>query len=170
MECQQLELPDVAIESHPVAIPSRILGYRIVLIKRCRHEQVLIEWSGASSSEHTWEELDWVKHLNDLEDKVRFAGVGDVTIPLDTVEAVVRLKANLANVIPTNVEWEGGAARRTTKWKLMFRLMQTIPTQQLTGRIQWTNPTRTVQSASVVPLKCLILFTTNNDVRCSGTF
>lgn len=78
-----MELLQLAIEAHPLAIPTKIVGYRIVTIKHVRREQVLVEWAGLPDSEQTWEELGWVSHLNpriNLEDKVRVAGVGDVTI------------------------------------------------------------------------------------------
>lgn len=40
----RLELPTLTIDAHPVAIPLRVIAYRVVKIKGRQVEQVLTEW------------------------------------------------------------------------------------------------------------------------------
>lgn len=94
-DCPQQALPAQAIDAHPIDTPRSIIGYRLVNRKGRQTEQVLIDWIDRPESERTWEDLAWIIHLNptaNLEDKVRAAGYGDVTIPIDAVAAAAQLK------------------------------------------------------------------------------
>lgn len=74
------------------------MAYRIVIHKGSKTEQVFVDWKGLPSSEQTWEDLEWVAHLNpdsNLEDKVRLAGEGDVTIVIDQAAAEKVLESEL---------------------------------------------------------------------------
>lgn len=72
--------------AHPIIAPYSVEGYRIVSVKRKKVEQVLVNWEELPAEEKTWERLSTIAHLDpksNLEDKVRSAEVGDVSIVLN---------------------------------------------------------------------------------------
>lgn len=50
---QVRELPPLAVDAHPIEVPARIRGYRIVTVKGQKLEQVLVEWMGRSAEERS---------------------------------------------------------------------------------------------------------------------
>lgn len=80
-----MELPPSSLDGQPVVRPTRVTGYRIKIKNRKAREEVLVEWERMPSEESSWEELSSIARLDpsaNLEDKVRFAGEGNVTVHL----------------------------------------------------------------------------------------
>lgn len=67
-------MSDQAMDGRPITILTNIFEYHIITKKGHKNEQVLVYWIGLVATNRSWENLDWVSHLNldsNLEDKVR---------------------------------------------------------------------------------------------------
>lgn len=108
-------LPPLAIESHPIVVPTKVLAYRQIKHKGKATTQVLVEWAGLPPENKSWEDINAIKRLvldKNLEDKIAMKGERDVTVTLELDSVVARLKQDLGL---TNQEPEGSVSERPNR-------------------------------------------------------
>lgn len=99
-----ITIPPLTLDAYLVAIPHKILAFRIINRQGRRVEQVLVEWLDLDPNEKAWEDISAISRLapsTNLEDNVQAVGMGDVTLKLDLVEVIKRLAEDLAIDDPT---------------------------------------------------------------------
>lgn len=59
----KLELPPLAVDTHPLAWPEKIWKGRIIVKQGRKVQQLLVSWKGLPTEETSWEDLDFLKQL-----------------------------------------------------------------------------------------------------------
>ncbi|PNX82033.1 hypothetical protein L195_g038060, partial [Trifolium pratense] len=78
-------LPPQSVDNHPIVTPLAILDSKIEISAGEPHKMVLVQWTGLSPDDTSWERWDELKDSYNLEDKVNFDGEGiDTYTPKDT--------------------------------------------------------------------------------------
>jgi hypothetical protein len=88
-------LPFDSIDNHPLVEPLAILDSKIVTSAGVSKRQVLVQWTGLSPDDTSWEDWDNLSSVYNLEDKVGLDGEGIVTYtPLFTREESTSVESN----------------------------------------------------------------------------
>lgn len=91
-------LPPLAMDSHPIICPSRVVAYRRIKHKGQSQTQALVEWVRLPEENRSREDIEFINRLLvdvNLEDKIKLDGSGDVTVELELGAVAAKLRDDL---------------------------------------------------------------------------
>ena len=97
VHCQPL--PTLGRENQPLSFPLAIIATRELLSHAKPKRQILVQWSGVSADNSTWEDLEEFKKLYpafQLEDKLTFDGGRNDTNPISLLDPTHELDQYVA--------------------------------------------------------------------------